>query len=262
MPIITLTTDWSSDDFYTGTLKGKILCLFPTAIIVDISNQIQSFNLAQAAFILKNSYPHFPSGTIHIIGINTEAHDGQSFLAAHANGHFFIGCDNGIFGLIFRKEPKTIIKIKPKNIEPVTFPSLSVFADAAVHLAKGEKISDLGNPVKDYVKKVPLRATIEEAGITGSVIYIDSYQNAITNITKDLFERIGKDRTFEILIQSNYYKLNKIIRTYGETSVGEILALFNSLNLLEIAIKNGNAAELLNLTVGSTIRINFLNTQK
>ena len=126
-------------------------------------------------------------------------------------------------------------------------------------MARGEKISDLGNQVNNYEKRIPLRATIEETGITGSIIYIDSYQNAITNITKDLFERIGKNRVFEILVQSNYYKLNKINRTYGETSVGEILALFNSLNLLEIAINNGNAAELLNLTVGSTIRINFKN---
>ena len=259
MPIITLTTDWNLNDFYTGTLKGKILSLCPNAILVDITHQIQSFNLAQAAFVLKNSYPHFPSGTIHIIGVNAEGGTDQSHLAIQADGHFFMGCDNGIFGLIFREEPKKIIRIKPESTEPVSFPAFSVFAGAAARLARGEKISDLGNQVNNYEKSIPLRATIEETGITGSIIYIDSYQNAITNITKDLFERIGKNRVFEILVQSNYYKLNKINRTYGETSVGEILALFNSLNLLEIAINNGNAAELLNLTVGSTIRVNFKN---
>jgi S-adenosyl-L-methionine hydrolase (adenosine-forming) len=91
----------------------------------------------------------------------------------------------------------------------------------------------------------------------GSVIYIDSYQNAITNITRDLYERIGKGRKFEIALQSNHYKLNRINRTYSETSTGELLVLFNSLGLLEVAINKGNAAELLSLTTSSVVRIRF-----
>ena len=72
MPIITLTTDWQSTDFYAGAIKGKILSLCPSANIIDISNNIQTFNFVQAAFIIKNSYKNFPEGTIHIICINSE----------------------------------------------------------------------------------------------------------------------------------------------------------------------------------------------
>jgi S-adenosylmethionine hydrolase len=99
--------------------------------------------------------------------------------------------------------------------------------------------------------------TIDESVINGSIVYIDSYRNAITNIPKELFEKIGKNRPFDVFIQSNHYKINKINKTYSETSAGELLALFNSLNLLEIAISSGNAADLLNLNINSIIRIKF-----
>ena len=93
--------------------------------------------------------------------------------------------------------------------------------------------------------------------ITGAVIYIDSFRNAITNITKDLFDRIGEGRAFEIYPQNNYYKITRLNDFYHETAPGEILAIFNSVGLLEIAINKGNAAELLNLSVNSSIRVKF-----
>jgi hypothetical protein len=93
--------------------------------------------------------------------------------------------------------------------------------------------------------------------IIGKVVYIDSFSNAITNITKDLFYRVADNRKFQIFVQSNANKINKISKTYNESPEGELLALFNSLNLLEIAMNGGNAAEILSLNTNSTIRIRF-----
>ena len=105
---------------------------------------------------------------------------------------------------------------------------------------------------------MPLLASINESVIAGSVIYIDSYQNAITNISRELFEKIGKGRPFEILVQSYHYKINRINKTYNETSDGELLAIFNSVGLLEIAINRGKVAELLNIGLHSNIRVKFM----
>jgi S-adenosylmethionine hydrolase len=256
MPVITLTSDWNLHDFYLGALKGKIISLLPDVTLVDISHQIPNFNTAHAAFILKNSYHHYPKGSVHLIAINAVSNPEKSHVAVKAGEHYFVGCDNGIFELIFNTVPEAIIQIKSGNNDSI-FPSLSVFAEAACHLAAGKKISDLGKPIDQLSRSVPLRAAIDDSVITGSVIYIDSYENAITNITHDLFERVGKGRPFEIHVTSNHYMINKLNRKYGETTTGEILALFNSLDLLEIAINNGNAARLLNLDPGSSVRIAF-----
>ena len=111
--------------------------------------------------------------------------------------------------------------------------------------------------VKKYQERIPLRAAIDKSGITGSVIYIDSFRNAITNITRDLFDRIGEGRAFEIYPQNNYYIITRLNNFYHETAPGEILAIFNSVGLLEIAISKGNAADLLNLSTNSSVRIKF-----
>ncbi len=258
MPIVTLTTDWIQDDYYTGAIKGKLISSFPGFNIIDITHNIPSFNIARAAFVLKNSYHHFPKGTIHIICVNAEPASGESLLAIEYDQHFFLGNDNGIFGLIFKDPPAAVVELPEYSEGKVQgFGSADPFAAAACHIAREGGLEGLGQEREGFAKNIPRRATIDQDVINGSVIYIDSYQNAITNITRELYERIGKGRQFEIALQSNHYKLHRINQTYSETSVGELLVLFNSLGLLEVAINKGNAAELLNLNNNSTIRIRF-----
>jgi hypothetical protein len=257
MPIITLTTDWRKSDYYIGALKGKILSLCSQVNIVDITHQIRPFNIPEAAFILRNTYSHFPDNTIHIIGVKSHTGQDQEHVVVKKDNQFFIANDNGIFGLLFRNEPEEVIQINQTSVLP-TFPTFSVFAEVAVQLANGTDMKELGTPVDTTNKKIPLRPTIDESVIIGSVVYIDSFSNAITNITKDLFYRVANNRKFQIFVQSNTYKINKISKTYQETPEGELLAIFNSLNLLEIAMNGGNAAQIMALTTDSTVRVRFL----
>lgn len=257
MPIITLTTDWNKEDFYIGALKGKILSQCKEVRIADITHNIKPFNIPQAAFILRNSYKHFPKGTIHIIGVKSEWSPNQNHIAVKYDDHFFIGADNGIFGLLLKEKEATLSTISHSFANP-TFPEFSVFADAACKIIKGTDIKELGEPKKQYNKKIPLRPTIDESVIIGKIVYIDSFSNAITNITKDLFNRICNKRSFHIFVQSNTNRITKINKTYNETSEGEILALFNSLDLLEIAMNGGPAAQILSLDLDSTVRVRFL----
>jgi S-adenosylmethionine hydrolase len=146
---------------------------------------------------------------------------------------------------------------KHESEDPETFISLSVFARVACELAGGTPLAKLGSPSENYDRQTPLRATIEDLTITGSVIHIDSYQNAITNISQELFMRVGNGKSFEIYVQSKHYMVDRINKRYNETEEGELLAIFNSSGLLEIAIRNGNAAGLLKLNTNSTIRVEF-----
>lgn len=256
MSIITLTTDWNKDDFYIGALKGKILSLCSTATIIDITHKIKPLNIPEAAFVLRNTYQHFPEKSIHILAVKSVAEKNRNTVLVKKDNHYFIGADNGVFGLLFREAPDQIIKLEDSATYP-TFPALSIFAETASKLASGELPENLGEDTKDLYKRIPLRPTIDESVIIGRVVYIDSYANAITNITKDLFYRVANNRSFQIFVQSNTNKINRISKTYSDTPEGELLALFNSLNLLEIAMNGGNAAEILALTTDSTVRIRF-----
>ncbi len=258
MHFITLTSDWNKNDFYAGAVKGKFLSSCQDVEIVTLSHSVKTYNISEAAFILRNSYHHFPKGSIHIVAVNTQPEKECKFLVAKIDGHYFIAADNGIFGLLGDGKAEEIIEIdKESHNGATTFPVLDLFAPIACRIISGEKITSIGKLVDNSSVQVPLRATLENDTITGTVIYIDSYGNVITNITRELFDRIGKSRSFEIYVQSKHYKITKLNQYYPETTSGDLLAIFNSINLLEIAIRSGNAAALLNLNTDSTIRVEF-----
>lgn len=263
MPVITLTSDWNQKDYYLSAVKGQILKTDNKIRIVDISHNIRTFNSVEAAFIIRNSFHHFPEGSVHINFVNTERTGDQNFIAAQADQHFFVGNDNGTFSLMYNDKAKKIIKLDP--LEPVnyqSFPGLFTFTRAACDILKNGDITQTGKEFLQLQETIPLRATIEENSITGTVIYTDSYGNVITNIKKELFERIGKNQSFEIYVQSKHYMINKINHAYSSVISGELVAVFNSAGLLEIAINNGNAKKLLNLGLNSNIRIEFVGNEK
>lgn len=256
MPIITLTSDWGLKDHYAGAVKGAILSKMPEATIVDISHDIPSFEIEQAAFVIRNSYKNFPDGTIHMIGINTEESDKYSHLVVKVNKQYFIGTDNGIFSLIFDTLPEQIIELQiPQDSSFFTFSSRDRFVSAAVHLAAGKELSELGNKKETLVEKILLKPVADRNVIKGHVVYIDSYENIITNIRESLFTKVANNRKFTIFFRS--YEITKLSTSYTDVPIGEILALFDSNNHLEIAMNQGNAAGLLGLDYKDMIRIEF-----
>lgn len=257
MAIVTLTTDWGKMDYYVGAMKGQLLSMCPNATIVDISHSISAFNVQQAAFVIRNSYRHFPDGTIHIVGVNCEPSPKHPFIAVEADGQYFLGVDNGVLALALRATPTRVIKLHYEHIPG--FSALYALSLSAAHLAEGKSIDELGIPYPEFSQMIPIRAAFDDAVINGTVIYIDSFQNAITNISTDLFERIGQNRSFDIYVQSNHNKLSTISNTYNDALPGDLVAIFNSIGLLEVAIFNGFAAELLSLTIGSAVRVKFFN---
>ncbi len=256
--VLTLITDWNQQDYYLGMLKGRIVSACPFVNIVDITHQIASFNNSHAAFVLRNSYLHFPVGSIHLVMVNSESGFNNRLLYFKKNEHHFLVPDNGLIGLLFKDFAETVYAVDYTEVG--SFASLSAVEKALTGICTNRPPKEWGVNTAEYETHTQIRATIDESVISGSIIYIDSYQNAITNISKELFDRVGRDRRFDILVQSNHNKVNSISNTYSDVEPGDLLALFNSAGLLEIAICTGYAAQLLNLNVGSSVRIKFYET--
>lgn len=253
---ITITSDWKQHDFYSGMLKGRLISACPNINIIDLSHDIPSFNIHHAAFVVRHSFSYFPSGTIHLVMVNSESNLNSKILVTEQNGHFFVVPDNGVLGLMFSSPPEKVYEIEYES--KGSFGSLDCIVPAIQKLYEGKLVSEVGAIAENPDLKIALRAPIDESIINGSIIYFDSYNNAITNISEKLFERVGNGRRFEIYVQSNYNKISFISKTYTEVDLGELLGIFNSANLLEIAIRNGYAAELLNLSIGGSVRVKFL----
>ncbi|WP_285008064.1 SAM hydrolase/SAM-dependent halogenase family protein [Pedobacter faecalis] len=257
MAIITLTTDLGSKDFYQAALKGSILSILPSAQIVDVTHEVPSFNISYAAFVLKNVYPYFPKGSVHLIGIDSVYNENTRYVALKHNDHYFVGADNGIFSLLFDDKPETIVELNiMQDLKYLHFPLVDIFVKAAVHLAKGNKLKDIGLPVEGIEQRMLLHPVIERDIIRGSVIYIDTFCNVITNITKDLFTRIQRNRDFTLYFRKSE-TINQLSWHYNEVPEGEKLCLFGISNHLEIAINKGKASGLLGLHLGDIVRVEF-----
>jgi S-adenosylmethionine hydrolase len=259
MAVLTLTSDWRNSDYYVGALKGKIISQDPSTVIADISHQIAPFNIMQAAFVLRNCFYEFPIGTIHLVGVNAVLTAKRPLLILESREHYFLCSDTGFPGLIFPNQDVKVYRYNTGADEGNTFVSLGIFVDVAFKIIRGQKPESFAVECDDYLKQVPLRPTIDNKLINGGVVYIDSFSNVITNITRETFNRVGEGKGFELFVQSNHYVITKISDSYNDVPTGELVALFNSSDLLEIAIVNGPAAELLNLKINSTIRIKFNN---
>jgi len=257
MAIITLTTDLGYKDFYQAALKGSILSTLPNVNIIDITHEIQAFNISRAAFILKNCFSYFPKNTVHLIGIDTVYSEYNKYIAVKYRDHYFVGSDNGIFSLIFDEEPQEIVEINiMQDLKFLHFPLADIFVKAACHLAAGGSLKDIGIPTDKVEERMNLHPIVEPDQIKGSVIFVDSFQNVVTNVTKNLFTKVQQGRNFTLSFRRNE-TINQLSWHYNEVPEGEKLCLFGISDHLEIAINKGNASGLLGLNIGDIVRIDF-----
>ena len=257
--IVTLTTDWSNSDYYIGAVKAAIISGCPDAVFVDISHNIEHFNWQQAAFVLGSVVDDFPAGTIHIIGVDSEPEGDMKVIVAKYKKQYFVCTDNGTLGIIFKDEPELAVAIDVgSGNEDCVFIEKSVFAEIAKLIMRGKDIRQLGEEIEDVTRYTDFAPQTTPRGLLGSIIYIDSYGNAITNISREIFDKTVGNNKFEILLNTHSYKVTQIYNSYKEVEMSEIVCIFNSLGLLEIAIHGGSAKNLLGLRSESQIRIDVI----
>ncbi len=255
MPFITLLTDSGESDHYVASIKAKIVSTNPGIGIIDITHAIASCDIGHAAYILRSVFREFPKGTVHLVGVDSVGNRGDFYIAIQLEDHIFIGADNGLFGLISDKTPQTIVQLNSINTIVSTFPERDIFAPAAARIASGVAITDLGKPLQAIKRMIDRQVKATKKQITGQVMRVDTAGNLITNIPKDAFEILSKDKAYTI--QFGGEKFRKINTQYNQAEQGECFILFNSLGLLEIGIYKGNASELLGLEYDSTVNIIF-----
>ena len=158
---------------------------------------------------------------------------------------------------MFDSEPDEMVEINiMQDLKFLHFPLADIFVKTACHLAGGGKLSEIGLPIAAMEKKMNLQPVVEKNIIRGVVIYVDSFQNVITNITKEFFNRVQQGRQFTLSFKRNE-TINHLSWHYNEVPEGEKLCLFGISDHLEIAINKGNASGLLGLNLGDSVIINF-----
>ncbi len=274
MSVITLTSDFGIVDYRIAALKGSILSQKLEATIVDITHEVEAFNLLQTAYIVRGAYKHFPKGSVHVIAVDSSYSKHVRNILYKADGHYFLAADNGVLGLIFFDiKPEAVYEITLNNRfdDQVQSVATDIFSPSAVHLLNGGLPEVIGRKIKNPKEVSFTRAVHNESEqmIIGEVMYIDNFGNLVSNIGKKFFEKIAINhksytiRFRNLSLQKIHNHATEFITDWKNEREyhGKAVAVYNEADLLELCIYKGNkkngAKTLFGLNVGENIYIEF-----
>ena len=262
--MLTLLTDFGLRDAYVGALKGVVASVAPGVPVVDLSHEVAPQDVMEAAFVLRGAYRYFPEGTVHLAVVDPGVGTDRRAVALRAHGHLFVGPDNGLFALVLGDAPAdaAVVLDRPevwRVPDPApTFHGRDVFAPVAARLADGAALDAVGTPVDPASLRV-LRWTLpipDAEGVRGRVVHVDRYGNAVTNVAAADLDARRAGRA--VKVYAGGAVLRGLRRTYADVEPGDPVALVGSAGLVEVAVRDGNAAELLGIRRGTPVSFVFL----
>ena len=256
-PIITLTTDFGLKDPYVAEIKAAILSISPSATIVDVSHEVEKFNVRMGAFILASASSYFPKGTIHLAVVDPGVGTKRQPILIQTKHGYFVGPDNGVLALAARNEEiKHIYKITNQKLMlpriSNTFHGRDIFAPAAAHLANGTSPEEFGREISEIVMPEFAKIIRRKNMLVGEVIHIDDFGNIITNFGEKELELMNAKVMFNVKLKDIRQK-PKLCKAYAEVEPQKPLAIIGSHNFLEISINQGNAAKTFKTKIGDKI---------
>lgn len=260
-PIITLLTDFGTKDHYVASMKGVILRINPLCTLVDISHEVSPQDIREGAFLLANTFSHFPKGSIHLSVVDPEVGGPRKPILVVTKNYYFIGPDNGLFTLAAKRDGvKEIVVLNNRKYflhdVSATFHGRDIFAPVAGHLSLGVNPRAFGEKADHWVELDLKKPELREGKLIGEIIQIDTFGNLISNIDRKLFSQYTKDRPF--LIRVGKRMIEGLTRGYWEGEKNEPIALFGSGGFLEISIREGNAQKRLKVKRGNRVIVSVV----
>jgi len=262
VPLITLLSDFGLRDPYVAEMKAVILSICPQARLVDVSHEVEKFNVRMGAFVLASSTSYFPEGTIHVAVVDPGVGTKRRAILVEARKAFFVGPDNGLLMLAAeRLGIRHVYNVTNRRFMlsrvSHTFHGRDIFAPVAAHLAKGScKPSDFGLEIHDYVVPRFVKPRLTKKALLGEVLLIDDFGNIVTNISRAEFEKTGikEGAMLRFRFRDSVIKL-KYCSTYGVVPIGKSLALIGSHDFLEISTNQRNASKKFGARVGDNVAV-------
>jgi S-adenosylmethionine hydrolase len=247
MAIITLLTDFGTGDTYVAEVKAALLSRAPAATVVDVSHDVPPGNVRAAQYLLSRSWGRFPAGTVHLVVVDPGVGTDRRALAASTDGHYFVAPDNGVLSVVASGRGARFVALPVLRDASPTFHGRDVFAPAAARLAGGARLEALGSRVANPQMLPFPTARREGREVVGEVVHVDRYGNLISNIPPDL---VQPDTAFVVATQ----EIGVLRRTFGDVAAGRPVAYLGSGGTVEIAVRNGNAADRFGTGVGAEVR--------
>jgi len=261
MTVITLITDFGLKDSYVAEMKGVILGINPDATVVDISHDVENYEIESGAFQLARSVPYFPEGTIHVGVVDPGVGGSRKQLIIKSNEALFVGPDNGLLAPAAERRGVesvyeiTRMELLPERVSQV-FDGRDVFSPTAAHISRGMDPQELGEKIEEYKSLPSYHTEISGDTIETEIIHVDGFGNLVTNVTYEILNEAGVkvDDKFRVKVGSMEMKL-PYVKNFSAVPKGELLTLVAGGGYLEIAANQGNAQKHLKIERGQKITL-------
>jgi S-adenosylmethionine hydrolase len=248
--IVTLTTDFGTGSAYVAELKGRLLHARGPFTLVDIAHDLQAHDIRTAAWLVARSCPAFPAGTLHLVVVDPGVGTRRRIVWVRAGGQAYLAPDNGVLSRVLAATPADEVRELAVPAEAsTTFHGRDVFAPAAARLVAGDEPESLGAPAGD-LERFPLPAPRPTSGgLEGEVIHVDAFGNLLTNLPADLLPRLVAQGRLRVGDRD----VTRVVTTYGEAPRGTAVALVGSQGVIEAAVVEGRAADVLAAGLGTRV---------
>jgi len=261
MSIVTILTDFGNNHEFVGVMKGVIYGIAPDVKIVDFTHNIPRHDVREGAIAVWRAYPYFPQGTAHIFVVDPGVGTRRRPIAARINGQYFVGPDNGLLTPVIEdaeRDGKSVEIVHLQNQKywlakvSRTFHGRDIFSPVGAHLASGASLTDMGPVITDPVRMELSKPVKTKNGWDAHISVIDTFGN----MTLDLPAAALNGRT-DVSFRLKGVEVSGIVESYGHKAVGDLVAVVDSEDYLEIAVVNGSAKEKLNAAVGDMVEVIF-----
>jgi S-adenosylmethionine hydrolase len=257
-PIITLTTDYGTNDHLVGTIKGVILKINPDATIVDITHHVTPFDLLDGALAIGSAYSYFPSRTIHVVVVDPGVGTPRRPLLVTSETQYFVAPDNGVLSMIYERDPNVIVRyanVEHYYLQPVsnTFHGRDVFAPIAAWLSKSGQTAAMGEEITDYKKFAIPKPKAADGISKGVIMRVDAFGNLVTNFRGE--DMGGANGNGGVAFKLGTHTVSHVVDTFASGNSGEPVAYIGSSGYVEIAVNKGNAAKTLAIGRGAPVTL-------
>jgi S-adenosylmethionine hydrolase len=256
-PIITLTTDYGTNDHLVGVLKGVILKINPDVQIVDITHQVAPFDLLDGALAIASAYTYFPPRTIHVVVVDPGVGTERRPLLVSGQNQYFIAPDNGVLSGVYEKEPNFVVRHLTAEhyfLQPVskTFHGRDVFAAVAAWHSKNWQPASMGEEVTDFKRFAMPRPKEADGVLKGAVLKVDGFGNLMTNFRAEDLGAAAIEKG-EVKFQVGTHAVTRLVPTFAAGNAGEAIAYVGSSGYVEIGVNKGSAAKTLGIGRGTAV---------
>lgn len=259
-PIVTLTTDWGTQGFFAGMVKGALMSIVEGVQVVDVTHGVEPFNVMAATFVVKHACMGFPPGTVHIIDVASNHTEEHPFVVVKARGQYYICCDNGLPAMAFGNEIEDVSRLAVQEKGVYNFVAYTLFARVAAMLLGGATMRDIGPRHEGLLTRRLVGWVPQDDGYRIYIHYVDNYGNAYLGMSYKEFTELRQGRSFTMTVRDQ--EVTEVMASYWQQHAHSdprrrLRLTVSATGLLELAIKESSFTQLLGLKANDSVLLRF-----